>query len=223
MLGNGDIWEASDALGDGAADRRATAWWSGAAAWVGRGCSRDLVRRLRGVPRRTYAAASGRGGDHGPPPRRAAGRATRDERPRADGDAQAHGLVPQGLPGRGRDPPAGWGWCRRSASSMPRWSGWIPTSSSRSPSWGRRVGGRARRGTRSRCQSSGSMTRRPWISISRCRDRHLRWLSGRRPTRLAARAAVGADDARPRRRGAGASPCDVPRSDRSWTGDRLVG
>ena len=47
VLGNGDIWEATDAVAMMAPDRAATASSSGAAASGARGCSRDLADGLR--------------------------------------------------------------------------------------------------------------------------------------------------------------------------------
>ena len=55
VLGNGDIFSAADAAGHGRAGPAATGWWSGAAAWAGRGCSATSRPRSPGArcrPRR---------------------------------------------------------------------------------------------------------------------------------------------------------------------------
>ena len=101
VLGNGDIWEAARRAGDGAADRCGR-----------RGDRPRLSRSAVAVPgpggrlRRGADADPAhprRGGDHGPAACGAAGGLQR-RGARAGGDAQAHGLVLQGLPGRGRPP-----------------------------------------------------------------------------------------------------------------------
>ena len=154
VLGNGDIWEASDAL-----EMVRRTGVDGVV--IGRGCLgrpwlfRDLVDAFAGVETRTLPDA-GRGGGHGPAARRAAGRLLR-RAARAARDAQAHGLVLQGLPGRGETRGA-LGVVSSFAELDTASAQLDPDVLSRSPSWGRRAGGRVRRGTRWRCPTAGSTT-----------------------------------------------------------------
>ena len=106
VLGNGDIWEAADALGmitETGAD----------GVVIGRGCLgrpwlfRDLADAFAGRAARTLPKLGEV--DHGPAARRAAGRTDR-RAARLRRSAQAHGLVLQGFPGRrGSAPRAGHG------------------------------------------------------------------------------------------------------------------
>jgi hypothetical protein len=96
VLGNGDIFSAPTRSRWSTAPA-ATASWSAGAAWVGRGCSATWRPRSPGARCRRPRRSAGRG-DHAPARRAPAGAHGRGQgHPR---HAQAHRLVPQGLPGR---------------------------------------------------------------------------------------------------------------------------
>ena len=150
VLGNGDIWEADDAL-------RMVAETGCAGVVIGRGCLGrpwlfgDLAAAFAGRPERALptlrevAAIMHRHADA------AGGRARRAARLRRL--PQARGLVPQGLLGRlGRPPRAGDGERPRRARGAARAAS--PTSPIRSPSSVPRGAGPARRG-RWRCPRAG--------------------------------------------------------------------
>ena len=189
VLGNGDIWEAADAV-------RMVEQTGADGVVVGRGCLgrpwlfRDLAVAFSGAPttaadRRSLPTAR-RGGHDDAPPRRAA-------EPAHGGGAglqgvpQARVLVPQGLPG-GRRPaprPGPGEHARRSSTSCSGSS--TRTPSSRSPSSAPRAAGRAARARRSRCRRAGWRTPTgPGASYAR---------TPRRPRAVGAIPRVGGDDA----------------------------
>ena len=100
VLGNGDIWEAEDAVRMVRGHRLRRRGRRAAAASAGRGCSPTWPPRSRGQPH-TRAARPGPGGRGDVPARRAAGRLAR-RGARRDRLPQARRLVPQGILGRQR-------------------------------------------------------------------------------------------------------------------------
>ena len=152
VLGNGDIFAASDALEMMAADRlrrrRRRARLPGPAVAV-----RRTGGRLRGPTGADPAGPAG-GGRHPAPARRTALR--RDgSRPRHPRPAQTHRLVPQGVRRRVRSRGGCSAWCRAWTNSTPCWPGSTSTSRSRRPGTARAAG----RGPR----SGGSRCRYGWL------------------------------------------------------------
>ena len=102
VLGNGDIWEAADAVRDDARARGATASSSGAAASAGRGCSATCSTcspAARRRPPRPLGVAAAVMVDHA----RGARRPPRRRASAGDADVpQARLVVPHRLPGRQR-------------------------------------------------------------------------------------------------------------------------
>ena len=126
VLGNGDIWTADDAL-------RMVEQTGCAGVVVGRGCLGrpwlfgQLAAAFAGGP--VAAGADLRRGAGRPAPAcRAAGRHARRRAQGLPRHPQAHGVVPQGVPGRPADPgrPGHGGHARRSSTTCSRAS--IPTS-----------------------------------------------------------------------------------------------
>ena len=169
VLGNGDIWEASDAL-------RMVEQTGAAGVVVGRGCLgrpwlfRDLAAAFSGDQVGDPPEA-GRGGRDDASPRRAAVRA-HGRGAGLQGVPQARHLVPQGIRRRrthatvispGQQPVGPRGDCSPS---------WTPTSRSRWPSWARLAGARARRGSASYSPRAGSTTpTAPGAGCARMRPR----------------------------------------------------
>ena len=114
VLGNGDIFSAADALAM-VRGPAATASSSAAAAWAGRGSSATWRPRSPGArcPRRRRSGRS-RDACAGTPCCSAQHMGAGQGHPR---HAQAHRLVPEGLPGRLRSCAAGSGWSAASTSS----------------------------------------------------------------------------------------------------------
>ena len=209
VLGNGDIWEAADAL-----EMVEQTGVDGVV--IGRGCLgrpwlfRDLADAFAGRPTRTLPTL----GEVATMVRRHAEllvgllrRGARLRRP-----AQAHGLVLQGLPGRrGAPPGARSGGLQLRRTRSPPGAARPATCLSRRPSWARRAAAGFAAGPRWRCPRAGSTTPSGGRSRSgRRRARDLGWLTRRDdlagPRHLAARPAVGGDDGRPRRRRSGPGP-----------------
>ena len=130
VLGNGDIFDADDALA-----MMAATGCDGVV--IGRGCLgrpwlfAELSAAFTGREA-AVAADTRRGRRHRPPARRAAGGPLR----RGQGDArhpQAHRLVPARLPRRRRATSRHWRWSRRWPNSTRCWTNSTPTCRSRRP------------------------------------------------------------------------------------------
>ena len=147
MLGNGDIWEADDALRMVRADRRATAWSSAGAAWAGRGCSPTWPRPSPGGQSGSLPSL----GEVAAVMRRHAELLVEwlgAERDGCRGLPQARRLVSQGLPGRQRAAP-GVGDGRAGCAELDELLGELdPASRSRCRRWASRGVGRT---PRARC------------------------------------------------------------------------
>ena len=174
VLGNGDIWEAADAV-------RMVEQTGADGVVVGRGCLgrpwlfRELAAAFSGAPAgepgASHPAATRGGGRHDASPCRAS-------QPAHGGGAglqgvpQARVVVPQGLPrrrraaprpGPGEHPRRARPSCSGGSTRMPRF---------RSPSWAPLAAGRAAHARRSRCRTGGSRTPTgPGASYARTRRR----------------------------------------------------
>ena len=144
VLGNGDIWEAADAVADGRRRPVRPASSSAAAASAGPGCSATWPRRSRAsrsprCPRLGEVAAMMR--RHAELLCRAHGRGAG-----LQGVPQARRVVPQGLRRPAASCATAWRWSRRWPRSTTCCPAWTRTSRSRSPRSAPRAVARAARG-----------------------------------------------------------------------------